>query len=289
MDLKELSVNKKPEIAVLLTCHNRKEKTLRCLKYLFEQEGSITKFLFEVFLVDDASNDGTGEIVRSIFGRVNIIKGSGNLFWSRGMHLAWKIATQKKDYDFYLWLNDDTCIFPSAIEIMLESYFVSGENAVICGSTKSEKTNKITYGGRSKKGELIIPNGSLQPCVLLNGNFVLVSRKIFNKIGTIDAFFIHSIGDHDYGLRALRLGFEVLVAPSVIGYCEPHEKLPKWCLAEVPLKDRFRSLYSPLGGCHPYYFFVYERRHFGLLMAMKHFFTIHMRVIFPALWHSHHT
>lgn len=271
-------------IAVLLTCYNRRDTTIRCLQNLFLQSGKDEKFYIEVFLVDDASSDNTAEAVKSLFPEVNVIRGSGNLFWSKGMHLAWKTAAQERDFDFYLWLNDDTYIFPNAILVMLEGYSKSGENAIISGSTKSEITGQLTYGGKSKDGKRLEPDGNLKPCIFLNGNFVLVSQNIYKKIGMIDSIFPHSIGDHDYGLRAMKKGFQVLIAPSYIGYCERHESLPKWCLSKVPLKDRIKSLYSPKGSSHPYYFFIYERRHFGLLRATKHFFSIHLRLLLPALW-----
>ena len=45
-------------IAVLLTCHNRKVKTISCLKSLYE--ATLPKgFSLEIFLVDDGSVDGT--------------------------------------------------------------------------------------------------------------------------------------------------------------------------------------------------------------------------------------
>lgn len=78
-------------IAVLLTCHNRREKTLSCLQSLFGAtmpEGYKT----EVFLVDDGSTDGTGEAVEKCFPQVTVIQGDGNLYWNKGMNLAWKNA-----------------------------------------------------------------------------------------------------------------------------------------------------------------------------------------------------
>ena len=45
------------QIAVLITCHNRKEKTLHCLQNLYKQ--SIT---CDVYLVDDGSIDGSSEL-----------------------------------------------------------------------------------------------------------------------------------------------------------------------------------------------------------------------------------
>lgn len=63
------------KIAVLLTCFNRKNKTLACLKSLF---GIIPNC--HVYLVDDKSTDGTSEAIKQNFPQVKIIKGDGNLF-----------------------------------------------------------------------------------------------------------------------------------------------------------------------------------------------------------------
>lgn len=274
----------KPDIAVLLTCHNRKEKTLRCLENLFLQKEAGTGFSMKVFLVDDGSTDGTGDAVRQRFPDVNIIMGNGQLFWNKGMHLAWKSAAAAGEFDYYLWVNDDVVMFPDALSVAVNCAGDIAEPAVICGATQSAITKEFTYGGLEKNGAKVIPDGQLKRCSVINGNFVLIPKTVFLKTGMNDPIFPHSIGDHDYGLRAIRDGFSVYSLPSYIGYCERNEKLPKWCQREVPFSQRLRSLYSPLGNSHPYYYFIYERRHFGILTAVKHFFTIHLRVLFPAIW-----
>lgn len=48
------------EIAVLMTCHNRRALTVRCLESLAAQPGFTASALF---LVDDGSSDGTGDAV----------------------------------------------------------------------------------------------------------------------------------------------------------------------------------------------------------------------------------
>ena len=75
-------------IAVLMTCHNRVETTLACLRRLTPQLSPTDG----VFLVDDGSMDGTGVKVKAEFSDVNVINGDGTLYWARGMHLAWKSA-----------------------------------------------------------------------------------------------------------------------------------------------------------------------------------------------------
>lgn len=67
-------------IAVLLTVHNRKEKTLRCLHDLFVQE-SVEGYTIDVWLTDDGCTDGTPEVIVQRWADVHIVKGDGNLYW----------------------------------------------------------------------------------------------------------------------------------------------------------------------------------------------------------------
>jgi GT2 family glycosyltransferase len=60
-------------IAVLMTSYNRCDITLACLRKLFVAEACSSNCSIKVFLVDDASSDGTGELVKKIFPQVNVI------------------------------------------------------------------------------------------------------------------------------------------------------------------------------------------------------------------------
>jgi GT2 family glycosyltransferase len=269
------------KIAVLITCHNRKEKTLACLDSLFECDLP-NDFVLDVFLVDDGSTDGTNQEVKQKFPQVNIIQGSGNLFWNKGMHLAWETAARYKDFEYYLWLNDDVKLFAHAILYLLNVPYSS--NAIIVGTMKSGIKEITTYGGQDFNNRLISPNGTPQICTTFNGNFVLIPRIVFRKVGNLDPIFPHAIGDFDYALRAKKEKIDAYIASEYSGCCEKNLSLPKWCLPEVNLKDRIISLYSPLGNAHPYFYFRYEKRHFGILKALWHFCTIHIRLVFPSLW-----
>lgn len=101
-------------IAVLLTVFNRKEKTLQCLGNLYKQL-PIQGYSVDIYLTNDGCTDGTPEAIAQKFPEVEIIHSKGNLFWNRGMYTAWKEATKRKEYDYYLWLNDDTFIYPDSI------------------------------------------------------------------------------------------------------------------------------------------------------------------------------
>jgi GT2 family glycosyltransferase len=198
-----------PLIAVLITCHNRKEKTLSCLQALFNQKDLGKEFILDVFLVDDGSTDGTSELITTQFPEVNIIQGTGNLYWNRGMHLAWQTAADTKDFDYYLWLNDDTFLVENAFEVLLKEKF---PHAIVCGSTKSKVNNIATYGVYvTKPKTLLIPNGKFKEGDYCNGNCVLIPRSIFNKIGNLDPFFQHALGDFDYSLRARKKEYNIIL------------------------------------------------------------------------------
>jgi GT2 family glycosyltransferase len=269
-------------IAVLLTCHNRRDKTLQCLSAIYSQEGIDADFNIEVFLVDDASTDGTATAIQIQFPLVNIIQGDGNLFWNRGMHLAWQTATIAKKFDYYLWLNDDTFLFENAIKILLVQTI---EKAIVCGTTQSIVNPKATYGGyRKKPDRLLLPNGTFQECDYFNGNCVLISKEVFDLVGNLDPVFHHAVGDFDYSLRAKKLGIVLYVAPAFIGSCESHTELPKWRSPSVSLFKRVKNLYTASSGCYPPQFFIFDKRHNGLFLAIVHFFSIHLRAMIPSLW-----
>lgn len=116
-------------IAALLTVFNRKDSTISCLENLFGQQlrEGIT---LNVYLTNDGCTDGTPEAVKSKFPEVHIINGDGNLFWNRGMYRAWQEAA-KEDYDYYLWLNDDTYFLDHAVNSLVETSEMMEDAAII--------------------------------------------------------------------------------------------------------------------------------------------------------------
>ena len=270
-------------IAALITCFNRKEKTILCLTNLFKQP-LLNNFELDVFLTDDGCTDGTAEAVGKTFPQVHIIKGDGNLFWNRGMYIAWQAAIKEKDYDFYLWLNDDTYLKPTAIKQLLLSSNECLNKSVIIGSTSAIGNDKeITYGGRTKAKGLLTPNGHLQPCELINGNIVLIPRYVYQQVGTNDPYFLHAIGDNDYGYRVIEAGLKNMVAPEILGECDLHEQPDTWRDSSKPLRVRWKALRKPTG-IQPEQFFVYEYRHYGLFIATFHYITTNLHAICPWIW-----
>jgi GT2 family glycosyltransferase len=215
-------------IATLITCFNRKQKTLDCLAALLDRSTS-TAVTLSIYLVDDGSTDGTAAAVSAAYPQVQIIQGDGQLFWNGGMRVAFAKALER-DYDYYLWLNDDTLLYPNALSVMLETadrVAVQGhDRAAIVGSTCDPDTGAFTYGGmvghswlRPLRFVHVRPIDAPQQCDTLNGNCVLVPRAVARVVGNLDPAFTHYMGDIDYGLRAKQQGCTVWIAPGYVGTC----------------------------------------------------------------------
>ncbi|MCL1467696.1 glycosyltransferase family 2 protein [Argonema galeatum] len=255
---------KSNSIAVLMSCYNRKQKTLDCLADLFSQVLPDTVNL-TVYLVDDGSTDGTSEAVEQAYPNVKILHGDGNLFWNGGMRWAFAEA-MKSDCDYYLWLNDDTLLYPQALNTLLATERRLAEQGhlrtIIVGSACDPETGKLTYGGMVQsswwhplKFQLVEPSEQPQPCHTFNGNCVLLPRSVVEIVGNLDEAFKHRVGDLDYGLRSLRQGCTIWVDPYYVGTCPRN--------INQPLRLRLEKLAQPKG-LPPQEWKIFSSRHAGL-------------------------
>jgi GT2 family glycosyltransferase len=260
-------------IAVLITCHNRKEKSLACLKALFHNVLPDGDSL-DVFLVDDGSTDGTSEAVLARYPLVEIIKGDGNLYWGKGMHCAFARAMEI-GFDVYLWLNDDTTLYTAAIDTMVSAWHrtknQTGKDAIIVGSTQDPDTAQLTYGGVVRHSALkrfsytlVKPCSQPIECHTMNGNCVLVPNSVVLRLGNLEKRFAHAMGDIDYGLRAGQAGIKVFVAPGCIGTCERNDSQGTFNDRSLSLRARWRKMMQPTG-LPPASWWILTQRHGGLL------------------------
>ena len=270
-------------IAILIASYNRVNKTYQCLTSLYNAllPPGIS---FDVYLVDDASTDLTVELISYSFPSVNIIIGSGNLFWGGATSLAWNIASIKK-YQFYIWLNNDTYVFRNFFSELLSAFHSVGGNSIIVGVTKSKKNNDVTYGGyKYGSHHMHIPCGTVDELEIINGNAVLIPRIIYEKIGNLDNKFKHGLADRDNGLRAIKNGYKCFSTSKIIAFCENDHSIPKCFDNGVYFFSRLKFLYNPLSYAQPKEQFIFLYRHFGIIKAIKSFISIHLRAINPELW-----
>ena len=231
-------------VAVLMTVNNRREATLSCLRKLASQASRET---WVIFIVDDGSTDGTISAIKNEFASTRVIEGDGTLFWAKGMRKAWEAAVaERQDWAGYLWLNDDTELYPDAIAKMLSAN--DGEGIVV-GELENAK-GEIVYGTRSGG--------------LFTGNCVLVPRKVYERLGMICGDYSHAWADSDYAMQAKRAGIGV-VSAGVVGKAESHPNRPS--LKGLTLRERIGMLRDPKGwNLHDLW--LYRRRNWGFVVAV---------------------
>lgn len=280
----------KRNIAVLLTCHNRKAKTIDCLTSLF-QATIPQEYLLDFYLTDDGSTDGTGDAVEELFPQVRVINGDGNLFWAGGMRLAWATAMREKRYDAYLLLNDDVELYPDFFMNLLEAEAFSlkktGKSGIYSGVTV-DGNGEVTYGGSKVNDYLLVvrlnmlsPAERPQACGITNANVLWVSKEVVDEIGIFDDRFTHGIADYDYSFQATRKKIPVFLAPGICGVCaDDHGR--NWKGSQYPLKDRIAYLKSPKGLAYEEYLY-YIGRHFPLFVPYS-FIMLWMKTLFPTIW-----
>lgn len=256
-------------IAVLMTVHNRRMTTVACLKRLLPQLHENDR----VFIVDDGSTDGTGEALREYaekvkvegaieqseiaeglreqWSKIHLIQGDGNLYWAKGMSLAWKTALEEEPkyayaYDGFLWLNDDAMLCGEALKKMKAAD--DGESLIV--GQLVDSAGKEVYG--------LNVNG------WVNGNFVYVPRKVYEKVGMICGEYAHAWADSDYAMRCKKAGVPIKSCGEV-GSTEWHELRPS--LKGRSLGWRLRSLRDPKGwSLHDLW--LYRRRNWGVCAAI---------------------
>lgn len=270
-------------IAALLTCHNRREKTVECLRALRAQVlpgwmpprngeqdrrsqieagsqfiepassssncnlRSSNRYTIEVFLVDDGCTDGTAEAVREVWPEATIIQGTGSLYWCGGMRVAWTEAA-KTDPDYYLLLNDDTVIYPDAVSDLLHICEKPDAFILAVGAIVDPTTDKRIYGGikYGRQTHLDSSNDPI-PCDTMNANCALVTRGVYQRVGGFVAFYTHAMADWDYGNMARRVGCLIFQTVRGIGTCYDNPVTGTWRDSSLPRHTRLRLLHAPKG------------------------------------------
>lgn len=263
--------------AALLTSFNRRATTLASLDRLLEQHCDTE---LTIFLADDNSPDGTAAAVSARFPQVRLLHGDGSLFWCGGMRAAFAAAL-REDFDFYLWLNDDTVLDGDALDRLFGTYRAAGaEKTIVAGSTRDANTGELTYGGAVRssrfhplKFRLLEPADHPLRCDTVNGNVVLIPRAVAAVTGNLRQFR-HAMADYDYGLRARAAGCSIYLAPGTVGTCSRNADSGTFRDARLPLGRRWQQLMSDKG-LPPGDYLRYARRHAGplwpLYWAMPYF------------------
>lgn len=238
-------------ITAILTCHNRRDKTLACLRSCFEQQLPARTTL-DAVLVDDGSSDGTANAVNELGKSVTIITGTGNLYWSAGMAIAEKSALEHSP-DYLLWLNDDSVLDRDAVARLLAVERSSERLCIVIGAVRDPDSGEPTYSGVRRhrfhplRFDRVEPEQRPVAVDTFEGNVVLIPRSIALKVGHIDGKFEHGAADYDYGLRARKAGVVNLLAPGTVGSCPYDHSYAPWFDTSLTVRERVRLLLGRKG------------------------------------------
>lgn len=264
--------NRNIRVCAILTCFNRRSKTISALQSL-ELAAIHANISIEAVIADDMSIDGTDQEVSQRFPWATVVKTDGNFFWCRGMHLATQVALQRKT-EYVLWLNDDVVLSSDSLTRMLsthESMQASAHDGLVVGATHDGTGKVTTYGGltavsRLRRFSFRKIGGASKPvqCDAMNGNVVLIPASVSERVGNLDPRFEHSMGDIDYALRARGFGFQVVVCPGYVAICSQNEGRGNRVFRGESFMERIRAV-SSRKATPPRSWLTFTRKHGGVM------------------------
>lgn len=275
----------KTTVTVMMTCFNRINYTVPCIKALAEGNPKVS---FRFIVTDDNSSDGTKEALAALPYALTLLTGDGQLFWNGGMEKALDYALHEAEKTaYYLLVNDDVAFFEGAVEKLIERQkncpAGKADEAVVVGATK-DKTGKASYGGvkllskHFAKFGLIEPSKEYKECDTFNGNCVLLPRQVFFRAGNVDPLYRHSMSDYDYGMHIRRLGFSIFNSEEFVGVCNDNDTAGSWRDTSLPGKVRLQKKESPKGlPKKDWYHFI--RKNYGFFPAVYHSVTPYLRIL----------
>ncbi len=285
-------------VAVLITCFNRRQQTLACLRTLLTQV-DMAGYTLAVYLLD-AGTDGTADAVAAEFPAVQRIAGHADLYWAGGMRQAWQQALGEPA-ELYLWLNDDVQLMPDALARLLADYqqlLAAGHQVgalvgTMAAAQPSVATEQLvaSYGGRRSLspwfplqfGPVLQPQSAPQRCDFINGNLCLIPAAAVEAIGILSERYTHSMADYDYGLRLARAGFSLWLASAFHGFCPLHDPALSVLNKKRPFFARLRSLQRPNVWAPAAEWAYFVRCHGGPFWPLL-WLKVKLRASCPALW-----
>ncbi|UWG48135.1 Glycosyl transferase family 2 [Halanaeroarchaeum sp. HSR-CO] len=205
-----------PSVAIITLNWNNYEDTAACLRSLQEVEYSN----FEVFVVDNGSEDDSLSKLKSDFPEIAYIESETNRGFAAGNNLAIKRAIEE-NFDYVLLLNNDTVVSKNFLTPLVLVAENEPNVGIVGGIIKEFDSEKIWYGGaqffshvaRAKHSRNIQKNIPYSTGYI-TGALMLISASVIDDIGYLDDSYFFGMEDVEYSHRAKRKGWEIRVVPS---------------------------------------------------------------------------
>jgi GT2 family glycosyltransferase len=199
-------------VSAILLAHRRREEVAHTLDRLAELP------LDEVIVVDNASGDGTAELVRSRGGVVRLVEAGANI-GSAGRNLGAHAAKG----DFLVMLDDDSYPLPGAIEAALTVFSRAPRVGLVGGSVRDVDTDgRIVFdagvgsfdwwqrAGRAEQAATGLP------AFFFPEGACVVRRQAYLDAGGCFAPYFVTLTELDLTTRLVALGWEVRHVPAAV-------------------------------------------------------------------------
>lgn len=222
------------DIAVIIVNWNACKDLRRCLESLFAEPKP--RVDYAVWVVDNASDDGSAAMVASEFPQVHLIVNMVNAGFSKANNQV----INATDSRYVFLLNSDALIHPGALDDLL-AYAEAHLQAGIIGPKVLNSDGSLQFSCRrfpslgagffrnTYLGRLF-PHNQFARDYLMNdfdhasdravdwvsGCAMLIRRDVIQRIGALDERFYMYCEDVDLCQRAWEAGFEVVYAPSAV-------------------------------------------------------------------------
>ena len=257
-----------PTVAVILVNLNGADHLRDCLDSLAQQDYPAQRL--EVVLVDNASTDGSLELLAQDFSWVRVLPMHSNTGFAPAVNAGVRAA----EAQCVVLLNNDARVDQRFVSELVSKYD-PGSGAVCVGArimswdgeTVDFVDGAVSYYGMGQQlgyglpmADVLVEDGS--ELLFACGGAMLVDRETFLNVGGLDHDFFAYFEDVDFGWRLWLLGFRVVLAPAAVAYHRMHGTSSRF-----PLHQRY---------------LLYERN--ALRMIIKNYSDENLqRVLAPAL------
>jgi len=220
------------KLSIIIVSWNVREDLLRCIRSIEENKPSCT---FEVIIVDNASTDGTVDIIQKHFSEISLIINIDN----RGFAAANNQALKKSQSKYILFLGPDTIIHPKSLDILVR-FMESNEDVGACGSkllncdgtiqpsVRRFPTFRAALYRHSAFRYLHLFRGQYNKWLMkdfkydrqldvdqLMGAALMVRRSIIDQLGGMDEIFFMYYEEVDLCYRIKQAGWRIVYVPNV--------------------------------------------------------------------------
>jgi GT2 family glycosyltransferase len=210
-------VDELPRVSVVFLAYNRKEQLRESLRRMGEESGYPPDRL-ELIVVDNASSDGTVEMIRSAYPAVTVVETGANL-GAPGWNAGFRIACG----DYVLILDDDAYLRRGALEKAVRAAREQ-DAGLVSFTVVSSYDESYSFTDEYRTGLL-----SYWGCA------ALVSRAALKELGGYDPNIFIWANELEFTMRLLDKGFAHLYMPDVVAV---HMKEPE-DMVRTPRKVRY--------------------------------------------------